>query len=177
MKKAVLHACCAVCSAYPVEKLKSMGFEPVIYFFNPNIAPEEEYERRRDELVKYCAKIGVELVVEDGSHENWLEFIKGLENEPEKGKRCEKCFEYRLLRAVHKAKKLGISDFTTTLTVSPHKNSQIIFKIAQKIAADEGMSFISENFKKQNGFLRTMELAKENDFYRQNYCGCEFSMR
>lgn len=89
MKKAVLHACCAVCSAYPVEKLKSMGFEPVIYFFNPNIAPEEEYERRRDELVKYCAKIGVELVVEDGSHENWLEFIKGLENEPEKGKRCE----------------------------------------------------------------------------------------
>ena len=78
---------------------------------------------------------------------------------------------------MRKAKELGISDFTTTLTVSPHKNSQIIFKIAEKIAADEGMSFISENFKKQNGFLRTMELAKENDFYRQNYCGCEFSMR
>lgn len=177
MQKTILHACCAVCSAYPVEKLKSMGYEPIVYFFNPNIAPNEEYERRRDELVKYCEKIGVELVVEDGSHENWLEFISGLENEPEKGKRCEKCFEYRLLQAVRKAKELGISNFTTTLTVSPHKNSQIIFKIAEKIAADERMCFIAENFKKQNGFLRTMELAKENDFYRQNYCGCEFSIR
>ena len=119
---------------------------------------------------------------DDLNYQRWLAsggtfHIPNGESREEFSERCEKCFEYRLLRAVHKAKELGISDFTTTLTVSPHKNSQLIFKIAQKIAADEGMSFISENFKKQNGFLRTMELAKENDFYRQNYCGCEFSMR
>ena len=176
-ERVLLHACCAVCAAYPIEKLVLCGYEPVVYFFNPNISPCDEYERRKLELVRYCEKIGVELVVDDEKHENWLKFVKGLENEPEKGRRCEKCFEYRLMKTAKTAKEKGFSAFTTTLTVSPHKNSDVIFQVAEKIAGEYGLRFISENFKKQNGFLRTMQLARENDFYRQNYCGCEFSIR
>ena len=176
-ERVFLHACCAVCAAYPLEKLVLCGFEPVVYFFNPNISPRTEYERRKGELVRYCAKKGVELIIDDGSHDDWLEFVKGLENEPEKGKRCEKCFEYRLAKTAETAVKKGFNSFTTTLTVSPHKNSDAIFEIAEKVAAQYDLRFIFENFKKQNGFHRTMELARENDFYRQNYCGCEFSFR
>lgn len=176
-ERVLLHACCAICAAYPLERLQFCGFEPVVYFFNPNISPYDEYERRKAELVRYCAKIGAELIIDDEKHENWLEFVKGLENEPEKGLRCEKCFEYRLRQTAKTAKERDFSAFTTTLTVSPHKNSNVIFNVAQKIAEEYDLRFIPENFKKQNGFLRTMQLARENDFYRQNYCGCEFSIR
>lgn len=177
MNKVFLHACCAVCAAYPIERLTALGFEPVIYFFNPNISPDEEYRRRKDELVRYCCEKNIELVIEESSHDDWLDFISGLEKEPEKGKRCAKCFEYRLNKTAKTAKTKGFSYFTTTLSVSPHKNSTAIFDIAKIIAHKYDLNFVEENFKKQNGFKRTIELAKENDFYRQNYCGCEFSIR
>lgn len=176
MTKVLVHACCAVCSAYPIEKLREMGFEPVLYFFNPNIFPPEEFDRRLNELINYAQKKEVELIVEKQSAEGWYNCISGLENEPEKGKRCSRCFEYRLLFTALKAFQLEYEYFTTTLTVSPHKNSKVIFEIAKELAAKYELKFLDIDFKKQNGFLKTMQIAKEENFYRQNYCGCEFSI-
>ncbi len=175
-EKILLHACCAVCMAYPVQKLKESGYDVTVFFFNPNISPAQEYKRRRDELIKYAKHTGCNYIIEEENHENWLEYIKGYEQEPEKGARCSLCFKYRLEKTVKKALELGIQNYTTTLTVSPHKVTGEIFKAADTLT-NCGVNFIPEDFKKQNGFLKTMQLAKENDFYRQNYCGCEFSIR
>ena len=172
----LVHACCAVCSAYPIEKLRELGYNPVLYFFNPNIFPVEEFNRRLEELVKYAKKKEVKLIVEKQNQEDWYNAISGLENEPEKGKRCSRCFEYRLLYTVLKAFKLEYKYFTTTLTVSPHKNSKVIFEIAKDLAKKYEINFLDIDFKKQNGFLKTMEIAKQENFYRQTYCGCEFSL-
>ncbi len=174
--KVLLHACCAVCAAHPIELLKNMGYKPIVYFFNPNIFPSEELERRLDELIVYSEKKNIELIVDMQESSKWYDYISGLENEPEKGKRCSKCFEYRLLHTAIKALKLSISKFTTTLTVSPHKNSKVIFEIAKDIAFKHELEFLDIDFKKQNGFLKSMQIAKEENFYRQNYCGCEFSI-
>ena len=175
-KKVLMHACCAVCSAYPIELLRQDGYEPVLYFFNPNIFPSEEFTRRLDELRKYAEKKKVELIVEKQSAEDWYNAIAGLENEPERGRRCKRCFEYRLLYTVLKAFKLEYKYFTTTLTVSPHKQSQVIFEVAKELADKYELTFLDYDFKKNDGFLKTMKIAKEENFYRQNYCGCEFSM-
>ena len=176
MKKVLLHACCATCSGYPIEKLRSINYEPVIYFFNPNIFPPEEFDKRLNELIKYCKKKEVELIVDKQDSAEWYNAISGLENEPERGRRCRRCFEYRLLFTCLKAMKLEIDTYTTTLTVSPHKQSKVIFEVAKELADKHELKFLDIDFKKENGFLRTMEIAKEEGFYRQNYCGCEFSM-
>lgn len=176
MEEILLHACCAVCMAYPIELLKE-NYNPVVFFCNPNIYPEAEYIRRRDELIKYCEQQGYKYFIDDYEPEKWYAYIKGLEKEPEKGKRCNKCFEYRLLKSAQKAKALGIKTFTTTLSVSPHKVSKNVFEAGQNAAQQYGLTFLEQDFKKQNGFLKTMEIAKKNDFYRQQYCGCEFSIR
>ncbi len=176
MEEILLHACCAVCMAYPIELLKE-NYNPVVFFCNPNIYPEAEYIRRRDELIKYCEQQGYKYFIDDYEPEKWYAYIKGLEKEPEKGKRCNKCFEYRLLKSAQKAKDLGIKTFTTTLSVSPHKVSKNVFEAGQNAAQQYGLTFLEQDFKKQNGFLKTMEIAKKNDFYRQQYCGCEFSIR
>ena len=174
--KVLLHACCAICSGYPIELLKEMGYEPVLYYFNPNIFPPEEYERRLAELVRYAKKKEVELIIDRQDSEGWYNCIIGLEDEPERGKRCARCFEYRLLYTVLKAFQLEYKYFTTTLTVSPHKQSKVIFDIAKELAAKYEVTFLDIDFKKHDGFLKTMKIAKEENFYRQNYCGCEFSM-
>lgn len=176
MENVLVHACCAVCSAYPIEKLRELGYNPVLYFFNPNIFPEEEFYRRLDELKRYAGKKNVELIIDKQNTEDWYNAIAGLENEPERGKRCLRCFEYRLLYTVLKAFQLEYKYFTTTLTVSPHKDSKAIFKIANELADKYELKFLDIDFKKQNGFLKTMQIAKEENFYRQNYCGCEFSI-
>lgn len=175
-KNVLVHACCAVCSAYPIEKLKEMGYNPVLYFFNPNIFPQEEFDRRLNELISYAKKKNIELIVEKQDAEGWYNCIAGLENEPERGKRCARCFEYRLLFTALKAFKLEYQYFTTTLTVSPHKQSKVIFEIAKELADKYELTFLDIDFKKENGFLKTMQIAKEENFYRQNYCGCEFSI-
>lgn len=175
--KILLHACCATCSAYPTEKLFELDFEPVVYFYNPNIYPEAEYLKRLNELKLHLDKKNIEYIEDKYETEVWDEYVKGLEQEPEKGKRCEKCFELRLQKTAQKTKELGLNTFTTTLTVSPHKNSKIIFEIANKIAKKENLNFLELNFKKENGFLKTMQIAKEENFYRQNYCGCKYSIR
>lgn len=172
----LLHACCAVCSAYPIEKLKELGYNPVLYFFNPNIFPSEEFTRRLEELKRYAQKKNIELIIENQNAEDWYNAVAGLENEPERGKRCTRCFEYRLLFTALKALKLDYKYFTTTLTVSPHKNSKVIFEIAKELAKKYELTFLDIDFKKEDGFLKTMKIAKEENFYRQQYCGCEFSM-
>ena len=176
MTKVLLHACCATCSGYPIEKLREMGYEPVLYFFNPNIFPPEEFDKRLNELIRYAAKKEVELIVDRQSAEGWYNCIIGLEDEPERGRRCSRCFEYRLLFTALKAFQLEYECFTTTLTVSPHKNSKVIFEIAKELAKKYELKFLDIDFKKENGFLKTMQIAKQENFYRQNYCGCEFSI-
>jgi len=174
--KILLHACCAVCLGYPI-LLLSERFQPVVFFSNSNIYPSEEYDRRKNELVSYCENKGYEYLISEYAPEKWYKFIEGLESEPEKGLRCNKCFEFRLIESAQKAVELGISAFTTTLTVSPHKVSQNIFKVANCVAQNYGLEFVEYDFKKNNGFVKTMQIAKENNFYRQQYCGCEYSIR
>ena len=175
-EKVLLHACCAVCAAHPIELMKTAGYEVIVYFFNPNIYPEPEYERRLNELIRYSKKKEIELIVDTLDHTSWQNYISGLENEPERGKRCTKCFEYRLKAAAIHAVKLGIDKFTTSLTVSPHKNSKVIMEKGREAALEHGINFLEYDFKKQNGFLKTMEIAKKEGFYRQQYCGCEYSI-
>lgn len=175
MKKIILHACCAPCASYPINKLKKDGFEPVVFFYNPNIFPSSEYETRRVELEKYCKKINVEYFESDYEIKKFYEAIKGFENEPEKGKRCSICFKIRLDKTAEFASSQGIKYFTTTLSVSPHKNSTQIFQEGQTVAQKYGIEFLEYNFKKQDGFKISRIIAKENNMYTQSYCGCEFS--
>lgn len=177
MAKILLHACCAVCAGYPLDLLRELGYEPIVYFFNPNIHPKDEYDRRLAELVRYTKKQKIELIIEEENSQNWFDFVKGFENEPEKGLRCHKCFEYRLQRTAKKAKELGIEKFTTTLFVSPHKvRNDIVFE-GKKAAEFFGLDFFDVDFRKKDGFLKTMKIAKAESFYRQTYCGCIFSMK
>lgn len=162
--------------AYPIELLKE-NYNPVVFFCNPNIYPEAEYIRRRDELIKYCEQQGYKYFIDDYEPEKWYAYIKGLEKEPEKGKDATNALNTDFLKSAQKAKDLGIKTFTTTLSVSPHKVSKNVFEAGQNAAQQYGLTFLEQDFKKQNGFLKTMEIAKKNDFYRQQYCGCEFSIR
>ena len=125
--KILLHACCAVCMAHPIEILKE-DYDPIVFFFNPNIYPETEHNRRRDELVNYCQKMDYKYIIEDYLPQSWYKEIKGMESEPEKGIRCNKCFAYRLDKTAQTAKELDIEYITTTLSVSPHKISKNIHR-------------------------------------------------
>ncbi len=179
-KKILIHCCCAVCFGYPSQLLRMLGYIPTAYFFNPNIHPENERERRLEELKNYCKKYDFDLIVEDDKNlgtEFFYETVQGLEDEPEKGLRCNKCFEMRLLQTAKKAKELGFKKFTTTLTVSPHKVSENIFTEAFKAAKATGVEFARFDFKKNNGFNITQKIANFNNMYKQTYCGCEFSIR
>ena len=173
-EQVLLHACCATCSGYVLEKI-SLEYTPVLYYFNPNIYPSEEYILRRNELKNYAFIKNVDFIEENYDPESWFNFIKGLENEPEKGLRCYYCFYFRLQKTALLALKNNITHFTTTLTISPHKNSKTILDIGRKIAADNNLLFLAEDYKKRDGYRKTIEIAKTQNFYRQNYCGCIFS--
>lgn len=171
-EKILVHMCCAPCAAPSAERLLLQGRDVTLYFSNSNIHPPEEYEKR----LRYARKLAeiLDVVIEDDQydHDRWLERMRGLEQEPEKGRRCERCFAYSLERTAELADRLGIPAFTTTLTLSPHKVSQTIFKIGKQFPR-----YVPIDFKKENGFLRSLELSREYDLYRQAYCGCEFSLR
>ena len=175
--KILLHACCGICSGYPISFLKESGYSPVVYFCNPNLDTEEEFKRRLNAQKTVCEHFGVELIVEPYDHQEYLYFVTGLENEPERGKRCDKCFGLRLNKASKKAKELGIDLFTTSLVISPHKNFQKISSIGEDVANSQGIKYLPLDFKKKDGFLKTNNLSKELKIYRQNYCGCEFAKR
>ena len=171
--KILIHACCGICSGYPISLLKEMGYKPVVYFYNPNLDSKEEFNKRLEAQKIVCMYHWVDLIIEDYNHEEFLDIAAGLENEPEHGKRCDKCFELRLSKTAQKAHELGITKFTTSLVISPHKNFDKITEIGVKNA--DGVEYVAIDFKKKDGFLKTNKLSKELGLYRQNYCGCEFS--
>ena len=175
--KIILHACCAICSGHPISLLKEMGYQVVVYFCNPNLDSKEEFSRRLEAQKNLCNVTETELIVEEYNPEEYLEFVKGYENEPEKGLRCEKCIELRLLKTAKKAKELGIKKFTTTLTISPHKNFEKISAIGSECAKTNSIIYLPLDFKKKDGFLKTNKISKNLNLYRQNYCGCKFAKR
>lgn len=174
MKKLLLHSCCGPCSTHVIDVLKN-DYDLTIFYSNSNIFPIEEYEKRLQEQERYAKIMGIEVIEDQYDEEKYLEFVKGLEDEKEGGKRCKACFEFRLSRAADYAKNNGYDLFSTTLTVSPHKNSAVINEVGQKISKEKGIEFLAESFKKQDGYKKSVEIAKKYNLYRQNYCGCRFS--
>lgn len=170
--KILLHACCGPCASASAERLRAEGLEPVLYYAGSNIWPENEWDKRRLYVERLSDILGLDLVIEPYTHEEWKERIRGLEAEPEGGLRCRACFSYTLGLTSSKAEELGIGRFTTTLTISPHKNSGVI--ISEGTRFDR---FLPLDFKKRSGFKRSIELSRRFDLYRQDYCGCEFSLR
>jgi predicted adenine nucleotide alpha hydrolase (AANH) superfamily ATPase len=171
--KILLHSCCAICSGYPILLLKEMGYNPIVYFYNPNIDTQEEYTRRLEAQKTLCSHLGVKLIVEKYIPEEYLNYVVGFENEPEKGLRCEKCIELRLKQAAKKADELNIEKITTSLVISPHKNYEKITELGETISK----KYLAIPFRKNDGFLKTNKLSKELNLYRQNYCGCKFAKK
>ncbi len=174
-KKILLHACCAICSGYPICLLKEMGYEVIVYFCNNNFDSKEEYNRRLEAEKTLCTHFGVELIVEPYTPQVYLDYVKGLENEKEGGARCIKCFELRLKETAKKAKELDINIFTTSMIISPHKNFKNLCTVGETVGKQYDLEFLGINFKKKDGFLKTNKISKELNLYRQNYCGCIFA--
>ncbi len=176
----LLHSCCAPCSTYVMEYL-SQYFSITIFFYNPNIHPKEEYNRRLNEQKKLIEQFPVKNKINfiEGKYEPEIYFkeVKGLENEPEGGKRCLKCFNLRLEKTAKKAQELKIPYFTTTLTVSPHKNAKTINQIGNVVSNKYQLNYLFSDFKKKDGFKRSIILSKHYNLYRQNYCGCIYSIK
>ena len=176
----LLHSCCGPCSSYCIEYL-SQFFNITVFYYNPNIFPEEEYYTRVKEqerfIKEFPTKYPVSFIEGDYDTKSFYEIAKGLEQEPEKGARCHKCYELRLRRTAQVAKEKGFDFFTTTLTISPMKDSQVLNEIGQRIAIEEGVAWLMSDFKKKEGYKRSTELSKEYCMYRQDYCGCVYSYR
>ncbi len=176
----LLHACCAPCSSYCLEYLSDF-FNITVFYYNPNISLKEEYHHRLEEEKRLISEMPfanpVTITESVYDPREFFSLIKGLENEPEGGKRCEKCFRLRLSAAAQKAKELGADYFTTTLTISPLKNAALLNQIGEEEAAKHGVSWLPSDFKKREGYKRSIQLSAQYDLYRQNYCGCIFSFR
>lgn len=172
----LLHACCAPCSSYVLEYL-TRYFDITLFYYNPNISPESEYLYRTSELHRLVKEMGVEVKIIDGEYEPWLfeDISKGLENEPERGARCMKCYRLRLEHSAQIAKEQGFDYFTTTLSISPMKNADALNSIGAALADKYGVRYLFSDFKKREGYKRSIELSREYNLYRQNYCGCRFS--
>ncbi len=173
-EKILLHICCGVCCGQAVKKCQEDGYEVVGYFYNPNIRPREEYARRLQAAQQACAALGIELVEGEYDAGQWDEAVRGLENEPEGGKRCPVCFRQRISRTLEKAAELGIAHAASTLSISPHKDSAVINAIGLELGPKR---FKPYDFKKQDGFKKTSDFAREHNLYRQHYCGCPYPRR
>ncbi len=173
----LIHTCCAICSGYPISYLKDMDYLVSAYFYNPNIYPDTEYQRRLEAERTLCKYLECDLVEAPYSPDEFFQAARGLELEPEKGKRCDKCFELRLRKTAEYAKQNGIKKITTSIVISPHKNYQKICQIGEAVAKEYDLEYVAIDFKKKDGFLKTNKLSKELGLYRQNYCGCKFSLR
>ncbi len=176
--KLLLHSCCAPCSTYVLEYL-SEYFEIIVFYYNPNIFPREEYEKRAQEqeilIGKMKSKYPITCVIGDYESERFYEISKGLEQEPECGLRCDKCYELRLRKTGELAKRLGVDYFTTTLTISPLKKAAKLNEIGARLEQELKMSYLQSDFKKKNGYKRSTELSGKYDLYRQDFCGCVYS--
>lgn len=197
--RVLLHACCAPCSSAIVEWLLAHEIRPVIYYYNPNIYPREEYEIRKNESKRHAESLGIEWIDDDEgtkgltdewtkAHDEWKQAVCGLENEPERGKRCEACFYHRLLATARKAQELGIPYFATTLASSRWKNleqinraglaaQEAVMGYRLQVTRNEAPLFWAQNWRKEGLQERRNELLKAYNFYNQQYCGCEFSVR
>ena len=178
MEKLLLHSCCAPCSTVPLEMLAEK-YEVTFFYYNPNIENKKEYEKRYLELKKYLSLSNrkIKLIKEKYKPKVFLELVTGLETEKEGAKRCYKCYELRIGRASKYAKENNYDLFGTTLSTSPHKNINYIHKIGKGLATKYELSYLDIDFKKNDGFKKSVLLSKENNLYRQNFCGCIYSKR
>lgn len=181
-KKLLLHSCCAPCSSYCLEYL-SQYFDVTIFYYNPNITEENEYQKRAAEQLRLIRAMNerqhTTISYAEGVYEpeEYLAMVRGLEQEPEGAGRCERCFRLRLTKTAEYASDNGFDYFTTTLTISPLKNAHLLNALGEEIGKKTGIAFLPSDFKKKEGYKRSIELSKEYDLYRQNYCGCIFSKR
>lgn len=172
----LLHACCAPCSSHTLTYLEKY-FDITLYFCNPNISPENEFVYRFEELKRLVRemKIDTNVIEEPYDPSPFYELAKGLETLPERSERCRKCIAYRLRMTGEKAKQLGADYFTTTLTISPHKDCTFINECGAEISEECGVKYLFSDFKKHDGYKHSIELSKQYNLYRQNYCGCIYS--
>ena len=175
----LLHSCCGPCSSSVLGAVMNF-FDVFIFYYNPNIFPIEEYTKRKTEqlkLLSYPEFKGIKYLESYYDHKNFLESVKGYEKDIEGGERCNVCFKLRLEVTAKLAKKLGLDYFSTTLTVSPHKNAQNINNIGKNLSEKYSVDYLFSDFKKKDGYKKSIELSKKYNLYRQNYCGCEFSLK
>ena len=176
----LLHSCCGPCSTYVLEYL-SQYFNITVFYYNPNIYPPEEFEKRTVEQKKLIEKMfsdnSVGFVEGQYDDDRFYETVKGLEYVPEDGERCFKCYRLRLEETAKKAQEGDFEYFTTTLSISPHKNAQKLNEIGEAVAKEYGLKYLLSDFKKKNGYKRSCELSAQYEIYRQDYCGCVFSVR
>ena len=174
----LLHVCCAPCSSYCLEYL-SEYFQITLFFYNPNIAPKEEFDKRVEELKRFLTELPMKYTpcLEIGEYrpEEFYQMAKGLEHLPEGGERCYKCYEQRLREAAKKCVDGNYDYFTTTLSISPYKNAGWLNEIGGQLAQEYGIQYLYSDFKKRNGYKRSIELSQEYHLYRQDYCGCIYS--
>lgn len=175
-KKLLLHVCCAPDATHALETLRP-EYDVVGFFFNPNIYPESEYYKRLDAWLRLVKLVDLPYRKADYAPDGWEAAVRGLESEPEGGKRCAVCFRYNLLATAERGRMEGFDLFATTLTISPHKNVELINAVGREVSKDCGIDYSESNFRKREGFKRSVELSRKYGLYRQKYCGCRFSMR
>jgi len=175
-KKILVHICCAPDALYVLDILKN-DFDVSGYFYNPNIHPKEEYALRLAEARRVTQSLNVNLYEDTYDADRWYRITRKFRLEPEKGKRCDICYAMRLEKTALKAKALNFESFTTVMSLSPQKKADVLNKIGLMFARRHGIEFFEANFKKKDGFKKSVELSKRHNLYRQNYCGCEFSRR
>ena len=176
MEKLLLHTCCAPCAVHPVEILQEQ-FKITLFFYNPNIYPVDEYYKRQDSVKEIKAKLNVDLIDAEYNPDTWNKTVEGLEDEPEGGKRCALCFYMRMKETARYARQYNFDCFGTTLTISPHKPSDLINKQGKEISREYGVEFLDRDFKKDDGFKISCQKCRDYNIYRQNYCGCKYSSR
>lgn len=175
--KLLLHSCCAPCSSACLERLKEY-FQITVLYYNPNIEQEEEYEKRKNEQIRFLKETGwADFLDCDHDKSAYEEIAKGYESEPERGARCYRCYALRLDKTGQVAKENAFDYFATTLTLSPHKNAEWLNQIGEEVAGRYGVSYLFSDFKKKGGYLRSIALSKEYNLYRQDFCGCKYSKR
>lgn len=177
-EKILLHSCCAPCAGEVMEAIHASGVEQTVFFYNPNIHPREEYEIRKDENKRFCDKLGIPFIDADYDTDNWFERVKGQENEPERGARCTTCFDMRFERTALFAHENGYALISSTLGISRWKNMEQINDCGVRAAARyPEIDYWTFNWRKQGGAARMIEIAKREQFYQQEYCGCVYSLR
>ncbi len=175
-KTLLMHACCAPCATECINRVREV-FDVTLLFYNPNIDSKEEYDKRANEVVKLCSAYGVPYVIEDYRPNEFYSAAEGVESEPEGGARCLKCFALRLNHTASLAAERGFDYFATTLTVSPHKSAAAVNGAGYEAEKLTGVRFLPADFKKKGGYLSSCNLSRELGLYRQNYCGCRYSLR